>query len=1458
MSPRIHRRLITAFFVYVAALLSMPSPARSEDIDIFMKNPLISTQRPNVLIILDTSANWAATDTVAADGTNLYQNVRTELAKTIRALKPDLFRVGLMIYAETGTGNDNIDGGVVRIGVQDLNSSNQEDMAKFFETIDANFDKTNNTSMGLAFYEAYLYYSGMTGYAGIGKVKRDFFETRPDPSNPPHDHAVGTTGNQQNNNPTLKESLKLWGNGTSASHALRDRNATVYQSPISDVCQKNFIIYIANGTVTDPNSANALATQKLSDQGGNTTTINLPSPDDENESNVTDEWARFLATTGVQSRPSDPTNFPTRQKVITFTVEVNAQTDVQGRRNTKLLQSVGGNDAGQGGYVSACTKPGSPNCNGNNISLSDAMNNFFNQIIDRNSIFAAATLPASSNVRGTFLNQVYMGVFRPDPNASPRWPGNLKQYKLASGVGGTQFLADKNNQPISDAFGEEGFIRPDVTSIWTIDQPSPNGFWDPVYYPDTKSESNPTASDAPDGAFVEKGGAAQHLRMAYATNVTTRRLFTCVSCANNTILPDSTYPGTNGNAFDKSNTTNITAESLGLTPPKTVTSLTRVAGSVTAVSTAHGFSNGQLVTIAGATPAEYNVARNIVVVDANRFTYSIDELPASPATAAGGQTLTASSGGLAQTLVFPNGLTRSGTRATATTSAAHNFTNGQSVIISGANDAAYNITAPITVTGSNTFEYTVTTTPVTPPTSLSAATAFANGQTRNISTLVRNTAGAGTTVTVTVSGNLLNGAPATGPVTIANVSPVAYNGTFTYTKINNTSFTYVLPSSGPPSPDPSASITVRPAVTLAIESLSRGAGDASGLATAFVTTTTAHTFNNGDPVTISGALQPQYNGTFTVANSNQAGRTFTYTISTAPASPAAGSITAQGGAGITRDGLIDWIRGTNVQELNQHDNPSGVATSVRGYLHGDVLHSRPVVINYNRLGEPQDRDIAVFYGANDGIVHAVKGGSNDADGNELWGFIPSEFFGRFTRLLAESPIITTSTPRVYFADGPITANTVYNDYGTVPNVIQRLDGVGASKAQIFIGMRRGGRFYYSLGVTNPTVPVFKWKIDNATQGFAELGQTWSEARVAKINVQVPPATAAASRRVLVFGGGYDATANDSAIQGTATMGRAIYVVDADTGALIWATGPDATISVPANATYLQTAGMTYAIPSSLSVIDSDSDVGGFADRIYAPDTGGNIWRVNIVDPNPANWTVRKVAQLSGLADNQKRKFLSAPSVVNFDETWDSILVGTGDRENPFDTTVRNRFYMIKDLHSTGDNPSLPVVTDPDDSTVTALCDLTGNAIQADPNSTAAADARACLADSNKRGWKIRLTTAGEKVVTSATTLAGTTFFGTSTLPEAPGPGQCSSGLGKAFVYAVSYVDATAVVDLNGDGVVTAADQSAAVGLGFPANPTAVVDEKGQESVIVPPGVFKPSAIAVGQRYRVFWNLSVDN
>src|SRR5258708_29931073 len=95
------------------------------------------------------------------------------------------------------------------------------------------------------------------------------------------------------------------------------------------------------------------------------------------------------------------------------------------------------------------------------------------------------------------------------------------------------------------------------------------------------------------------------------------------------------------------------------------------------------------------------------------------------------------------------------------------------------------------------------------------------------------------------------------------------------------------------------------------------------------------------------------------------------------------------------------------------------------------------------------------------------------------------------------------------------------------------------------------------------------------------------------------------------------------------------------------------------------------------------------DRTYGPHTGGSVWRFDVANADPANWVVNKLAGLSaasGIGAANMRKFEFQPDVVYSSTTttppvkFDAVLLGSGDREHPFDMVTSNRFYMIKDLN----------------------------------------------------------------------------------------------------------------------------------------------------------------------------------
>jgi type IV pilus assembly protein PilY1 len=531
-----------------------------------------------------------------------------------------------------------------------------------------------------------------------------------------------------------------------------------------------------------------------------------------------------------------------------------------------------------------------------------------------------------------------------------------------------------------------------------------------------------------------------------------------------------------------------------------------------------------------------------------------------------------------------------------------------------------------------------------------------------------------------------------------------------------------------------------------------------------------------------------------------------------------------------RTALIDWVRGADNTVPAERD-----ASEVRPSLHGDVVHSRPTVVNYNRGGD--DSDIVVFYGANDGLMRAMRGGRSTEDGgNELWGFVAPEFFNRLKRLRDGTPNINVpSDPedpegnKPYFMDGNMSV------YVRDVNGDGRLVAAAGDKAYLYASMRRGGRHLYAFDVSAPENPSFLWKRSHTDDGYGELGQTWSEAKVAQINL------AGVETPVLIMGAGYDQAADDLLPSGTNTMGRGVFVINALTGSIIWQAGPS--------------AGMTHSIPADLTVLDRDRD--GFVDRLYAVDTGANVWRVDIGDSDPANWQVHRLATLADTGTVNARKFLFPPDVVYAKDAngpYDAVLVGSGDRERPFDETVSNHFYMLKDRMTGLDGSGQTTIM------LSELYDASENQIQAGDAAQRNLAQAEMLAS---RGWYIRLD-SGEKVVGSAVTIAGNVFFSTNQ-PTPPDPDTCSGNLGIARIYVVSYSDARPTASFGGSGTPnTAADRSTIVpGGGLLPSPTPIIVQMGDisededekrlyQTVCFGPHCIAPPDVELDRRQRVYW------
>ncbi len=527
--------------------------------------------------------------------------------------------------------------------------------------------------------------------------------------------------------------------------------------------------------------------------------------------------------------------------------------------------------------------------------------------------------------------------------------------------------------------------------------------------------------------------------------------------------------------------------------------------------------------------------------------------------------------------------------------------------------------------------------------------------------------------------------------------------------------------------------------------------------------------------------------------------------------------------------IVNFIRGQDVT-----GEIGGVpSSSPRPSIHGDVVHSRPLPVDYGG-----STGVVVYYGAGDGVYRAVSA----ASGQEVWSFVAPETGGRLQRLLDNAPLIQTpyptpsggvqvpgTTPKDFFFDGST-------------GLYQNADN---SKVWIYPAMRRGGRMLYAFDVTTPSTPQLKWRIgcpdltddSGCTTGMSAIGQTWSTPSVATLTGYSSTAP------VVIVGGGYDGCedGDSTAPACSSPKGAVVYVLDADTGAVI------------------RSFTTARSVAADVSLVDINQD--GTVDAAYVADTGGNIYRIDFSDPansfaarSAGAWTITKVAYTSGAA----RKFLFAPALLPYKNSV-YVAIVSGDREHPlaanypYVTPVVNRAYVYLDSPlRTGtvnlDGPNMSNYTD----TTSTACN-TNN----------------ILPGGLSYGWYMDLTSngPGEQGVTSALIIAGMVTF--STNRPVTNPAACTTALGEARGYWVNLLNASGAI--GSSGVCGGRTSSVFLGGGLPPSPVSgTVSINGVPQVVVIGAVQKDpnatnSALSGQQvkppiastRKRTYWRTTGD-
>ncbi len=363
-----------------------------------------------------------------------------------------------------------------------------------------------------------------------------------------------------------------------------------------------------------------------------------------------------------------------------------------------------------------------------------------------------------------------------------------------------------------------------------------------------------------------------------------------------------------------------------------------------------------------------------------------------------------------------------------------------------------------------------------------------------------------------------------------------------------------------------------------------------------------------------------------------------------------------------REEILQQARGV---DLKDEDGDGDLSDARRSY--GDPIHAKPVLLTYG--GTEDVPDMTLFVGTNAGYLHAI----DISDGTEQFSFVPVE-------LLPNLPVLFTNSSSVdhpYGLDGPLTY--WFNDANN--NGVLLNSGSVETDEHIYLyqGMRRGGRNYYALDVSERSNPKLLWTVEGGSAEFSELGQSWSAATHAKLLI------AGTATDVVIFGGGYDTNQDSNETAEADSEGRAIYIVNAETGAKIWQAGPPG--SNNGSDPDLVLTEMTNSIPADITVIDGNGD--GYADRIYAADMRAQLWRIDLNNENSGSANLAKdandddmggvIAKLGGSESENNRRFYYAPDVsLSKSGLHYNIAIGSGYRSHPLDLDIHDSFYIVRD------------------------------------------------------------------------------------------------------------------------------------------------------------------------------------
>jgi type IV pilus assembly protein PilY1 len=450
---------------------------------------------------------------------------------------------------------------------------------------------------------------------------------------------------------------------------------------------------------------------------------------------------------------------------------------------------------------------------------------------------------------------------------------------------------------------------------------------------------------------------------------------------------------------------------------------------------------------------------------------------------------------------------------------------------------------------------------------------------------------------------------------------------------------------------------------------------------------------------------------------------------------------------------LNYLRGDRTHEEGSTAAGSAKIYRQRRVLVGDIVGSDAIVRGapnqqYSDASNPgysafrranANRPKVVYFGGNDGMVHAIDGDLGTGGGREMFAFVPNAVFngpdgtpGR-NGLAAIGNRDFTSLGEFFFVNA--TPEVFDIDFNRTSG---RTGGTPDWRSVLIGGLGKGGRSYYAIDVTDPvamrnsettTASKVLWEFTDPDMGF-----TFGTPIVVKT---------AKHGWVVILSSGYN----------NRDGGGYFFLVNPRTGALLEkvATGAG-TVASP--------AGLAHVNALLLSRTD------GVTDAAYAGDLLGNVWRLDLRSTGALSPPV-KIATLTDGVGGAPQPITTRVNIgVQSGTNRRFLLVGTGSLLGNSDLGNKQRqsIYAIADGTAFAFSESGPI----------AFPFGRGNFVVNNPLQGVTVDFATNV------GWFVdvidnRTTTASSRIVLDSKISNGLVFFA-STLPdnqpcEAPGLGQ---------------------------------------------------------------------------------------